>query len=99
MTRQACAASQIVIQKELHLRSPQKLQYGQPRYITLGNYNPWAKGYLSGTQLDATWVPQYIALGPLTRAKGYISTGYLRRLSQVGCCRSLHDMMIVDSEC
>ena len=75
------------------------LYYGQPRYITLKNYNPWAKGYLSGTQLDATWAPQYIALGPLTRAEGYISTGYLRRLSQVGCCRSLHDMLFVDSEC
>ena len=33
------------------------------------------------------------------KTKGYVSTRYLRRLSQVGCCRSLHDMLIVDSEC
>ena len=37
--------------------------------------------------------------GPGCTTKGYVSTGYLRRLSQVGCCRSLHDMLIVDSEC
>ena len=32
-----------------------------------------------------------ITLGCTT--KGYVSDGYLRRLSQVGCCRSLHVMM------
>ena len=47
---------------------------------------------------QASEIPaRYITLG--SAAKGYVSGRYLRRLSQVGCCRSLHDMLIVDSEC